>query len=148
MESSYRKLGIAILINTVLMFILTYVLLDSLEHFHVNINRIYMALIMAFPMVIVMLLVMRSMFKNKRLNLVLHLGSGAAILLLFLLMRTQTPVGNVQFLRSMIPHHSSAIVMCQEAAISDPEIVELCGQIVQTQREEIAQMQGVLERLR
>jgi uncharacterized protein (DUF305 family) len=61
-------------------------------------------------------------------------------------MRTQTPVGNVQFLRSMIPHHSSAIVMCERSSITDPKIVALCGQIVKAQKEEIAQMQKILSR--
>lgn len=66
MEGSYKKLATAISINTVIMFFLTYVMIDSFEHFVVNINRTYMALIMAAPMVIVMLLVMHSMFKDKR----------------------------------------------------------------------------------
>jgi uncharacterized protein (DUF305 family) len=61
-------------------------------------------------------------------------------------MRTQTPVGDVQFLRSMIPHHSSAIVMCEHARITDPEIETLCGEIVEAQEREIAQMQAMLDR--
>lgn len=147
MESSYRKLGIAVSINTVIMFLLTYVLISSWDHFLVNINRVYMALIMAAPMVIVMLLVMRSMFKDKRLNTILFTVFGGAIIVLLILMRTQTPVGNAAFLRSMIPHHSSAIVMCEQSTITDPEISDLCEQIVQTQKEEIAQMKAILERL-
>lgn len=148
MESSYKKLAIALAINTVIMFLLTYVLIASIDHFYANINRVYMALIMAAPMGIVMLIVMRSMYKDKRLNTILFASFAAAIVILFLLMRTQTPVGNVSFLRSMIPHHSSAIVMCEQAAITDPEIQDLCVQIVQTQKEEIAQMRTILERLR
>ena len=65
---------------------------------------------------------------------------------MFILARTQTPIGDAQFLRSMIPHHSSAILMCERAAITDPEIEKLCGQIVKSQREEIAQMQALLAR--
>jgi hypothetical protein len=148
MESSYRKLEIAITINTIIMFLLTYVMISSAEHFVVNINRIYMALIMAAPMVIVMLLVMRSMFMNKRLNAILLATFGLITILLFILIRTQTPVGDVQFLRSMIPHHSSAILMCEQSTITDPEIIELCDQIVQSQQEEISQMETILQRLR
>ena len=61
-------------------------------------------------------------------------------------MRTQAVVGDAQFLRSMIPHHSGAILMCEQSAITDPEIVRLCGEIVKTQKEEIAQMQAILAR--
>ena len=148
MESGYKKLATAITINAIIMFFLTYVLMSSIGHFHVNINRIYMALIMAAPMAIVMLIVMRSMFMNKRLNNLLFITFGALTILLFFLMRAQVPVGNVQFLRSMIPHHSSAILMCEQAAITDPEIAELCDQIIQSQEEEIAQMEAMLERYR
>ena len=45
----------------------------------------------------------------------------------------------------MIPHHSRAILVCQESDLSDPEIM-LCEAIIQTQREEIRQMEGILER--
>jgi hypothetical protein len=148
MESSYRKLAIAITINTIIMFFLTYVMIDSLTHFQVNINRTYMALIMAAPMVIVMLLVMRSMFMNKRLNAILLVTFSLLTILLFIFIRTQTPVGDEQFLRSMIPHHSGAILMCEQSTITDPEIIELCDEIVQTQKEEISQMESILQRLR
>lgn len=37
--------------------------------------------------------------------------------------------------------------MCQQAAISDREIIDLCGEIVKTQKEEIAQMKAILGRL-
>ena len=97
--------------------------------------------------VVLMLLVMGSMYKNKKLNYALIAAFAAIGLLAFALGRTQTPVGNKQFLRSMIPHHSSAIVMCQESSIDDPEIVELCGDIVETQEREIAQMKEILARL-
>jgi hypothetical protein len=148
MADSYKKLAVAVSINTVIMFFLTFVLIANGSHFRVNINRIYMALIMAAPMVIVMLLVMRSMFMNKRLNAALLVTFSVLTLVLFFLMRTQTPVGNEQFLRSMIPHHSSAILMCEQSNITDPEIATLCDEIVQTQKEEIAQMDAILERYR
>ena len=142
----YMKLAIAIAINTVVMFFLTYVMIDTTEHFYANINRMYMAILMAAPMVIVMLLVMRKMYPDPKMNAAIHAAAAGVFLLVLWLARTQTPVGDVQFLRSMIPHHSSAILMCQEASISDPDIRALCGEIIKAQREEIAQMQRMLER--
>lgn len=44
----------------------------------------------------------------------------------------------------MILHHSRAILVCEEAAITDPEIEELCGQIIQSQEEEINIMNEML----
>ena len=143
----YKKLALVITINGVIMFLLTYAMIDRFDHFYANINRVYMSVMMVAPMVVLMLLVMGSMYKNKKLNYALIAVFAAIGLLAFALGRTQTPVGNKQFLRSMIPHHSSAIVMCQESSIDDPEIVELCGDIVETQEREIAQMKEILARL-
>ncbi|HVR32543.1 MAG TPA: DUF305 domain-containing protein [Acidimicrobiia bacterium] len=144
MKDSYQKLGIAVGINTVVMFILTYALIDSFDHFYPNLNRGYMALMMSAPMVIVMLAVMGAMYPDRRLNLGLMATAGAVFVLVFSLARTQTPIGDDQFLRSMIPHHSSAIVMCEESSISDPEIEALCTEIVATQEREIAEMTRLL----
>jgi hypothetical protein len=146
MNSPYQKFALIISINAVIMFFITYVMIDSMEHFHFNINRVYMALLMVAPMVVLMLLVMRSMFQNTRLNLALFATFIGLFLVIFFFIRTQTPVGNEQFLRSMIPHHSSAILMCQESNLTDPEILSLCEEIVQTQEEEIAEMEEILRR--
>jgi uncharacterized protein (DUF305 family) len=140
----YKKLAIAISINTLLMYLIGYVMIDRFDHFYLNINRVYMALMMVAPMVIVMLLVMRSMFENKKLNYVLIAASAGLFILSFMLVRTQVPVGDTQFLRSMIPHHSSAIVMCQEADLTNPEIIKLCGEIIKAQEEEISEMKTIL----
>jgi hypothetical protein len=43
------------------------------------------------------------------------------------------------------PHHSRAILVCNEAAITDPEIVAQCEQIISSEEEEIAIMERVLE---
>lgn len=144
MTDSYRKLAIAIGINTVVMFLLTYALIDSLDHFYPNINRAYMALMMSAPMVVVMLVVMRSMYPDRRRNLYLIGGFIGLFVVIFTMSRLQTGVGDDQFLRSMIPHHSSAIVMCEEAALTSPEILDLCEDIVATQEREIAEMKRLL----
>ena len=78
-----------------------------------------------------------------------RLAQGVAALVLiasFFAIRTQAAIGDSQFLRSMIPHHSGAVLMCKEATISDPEIKALCVGIIQSQEAEIAQMKALLER--
>ena len=135
MNTPYRKLALAVSINAAIMFLLTYALIDTLDHFYPNLNRAYMAVMMVAPMVVIMLLVMSGMYANKRLNLALHAALGAIFVTTFVLARTQTPVGNEQFLRSMIPHHSSAILMCEQGHITDQEIVDLCRQIVRAQKD-------------
>jgi uncharacterized protein (DUF305 family) len=99
---------------------------------------------MVAPMVALMILAMAHMFKSKSANVTLLAVSFVAFVGSFALIRTQTTIGDRAFLRSMIPHHSGAILMCQEASLSDPEIVKLCGNIIKSQREEIDQMKAIL----
>ena len=47
----------------------------------------------------------------------------------------------------MIPHHSGAILMCQDAAIEDQRIRGLCKTIVAGQQTEIDQMRAILQDL-
>ncbi len=47
----------------------------------------------------------------------------------------------------MIPHHSGAILMCEEATLADPEIRQLCGEIIQAQKDKIAEMKRIMDRL-
>jgi uncharacterized protein (DUF305 family) len=61
----------------------------------------------------------------------------------FTLIREQTAINDEQFIMSMIPHHSSAILMCQEATIKDPELKQLCEEIIATQQAEIDQMKEI-----
>ena len=142
----YRMLALNLGLSAVIMYLVMFSMIDTLGEFYNNINTVYMVLMMVAPMGVLMLLMMGSMYANKKLNLVLHGVFVALFVLGFAGMRTQLAVGDTQFLRSMIPHHSGAILMCREAQLSDPEIVALCGQIQRSQREEIDQMKRILER--
>lgn len=146
MKDSYLKLGIALAISLMLMVVLTMSMVRTIDHFYFNLSNFYMALIMVAPMGVVMLVVMWGMFRDKRLNFVLLAGFTALFVAAFWMGRTETFVGDEAFLRSMIPHHSRAILVCQESDLSDPEVIELCEQIVEAQQEEITQMEGILER--
>jgi uncharacterized protein (DUF305 family) len=145
-HGSYKALTIELAIDFVIMYLVMYTMIASLNHLYLNINNAYMTLMMVMPMAIVMLVAMRSMFPSRRLNLAIVIGAVVVFIASFLAMRTQAAVGNEQFLRSMIPHHSGAILMCEQSAITDPEISALCRQIVKSQTAEIAQMQAILER--
>ena len=143
----YKMLALAMGIHFVIMFALTFAGVNAVDEIFINLNRFYMAMLMVGSMVIVMVAVMWTMFKNKVLNVAI-LGVAALVFVsTFAALRSETFVGNKQFLRSMIPHHSIAIHTCNNARIDDPEIIGLCDQIVQAQREEIAQMRQILERL-
>lgn len=143
--AGYGKLFLALGLSLVVMFPLTMAFVDRWSHFHLNLSNFYMAVLMVAPMGLIMLGVMRGMFPNPRLNAALVIGFIALFALGLWLGRTEAFVGNEQFLRAMIPHHSRAILVCQEAAITDPEISRLCEQIITAQQEEIGIMERMLE---
>ena len=146
MKSHYGMLGLNLGLSAIIMYLVMFTMIDGTADFYNNIGNVYMTAMMVAPMAILMLLMMGSMYSNRRLNLALQMGFGAVFILSFWAMRTQALVGDEQFLRAMIPHHSGAVLMCREASISDPEIAALCGQIITSQKEEIAQMKRLLER--
>jgi hypothetical protein len=141
--SGYGRLFLALLLSLAVMFPLSMAFVARWSHFYLNLSNFYMAVAMVAPMGLIMLFVMRGMFPSGRLNAVLGAGFIALFALGLWLGRTEAFVGDEQFLRAMIPHHSRAILVCNEASITDPEIAQLCDQIVATQREEI----GIMERM-
>lgn len=141
---SYARLAVMAVASFVAMYVLMYAMVNSLGNIYNSINQVYMAGLMAAPMVLIELFVMSGMYRNKRLNAVLMVGSVVATAVFFTLIRQQTLVSDRQFLRSMIPHHAGAILMCEEASIRDPRISELCRTIISSQREEIGQMTRLL----
>ena len=146
-ENHYLHLGIMAALSFVAMYILMYAMVNTLGDVYNSINQVYMAGLMTAPMVVIELVVMRGMYHNKTLNLTLIGASLALGVLMFVFIRQQTIVTDGQFLRSMIPHHSGAILMCREAAIEDREIRDLCRSIIEGQQREIEQMSALLRRL-
>lgn len=144
MKANYRNLFIELTIDFIIMYLVMYTMIATLDHFYLNLNNVYMTLMMVTPMGLLMLAFMRSMYPSKRANLVIVLAAAAVFGFSFWGMRTQAAVGDEEFLRSMIPHHSGAILMCREAKLSDPRIITLCDQIVRSQNAEIAQMKTLL----
>lgn len=106
-----------------------------------------MAGLMTMPMLIIELLVMGSMYGNKKLNISLVVTGFIALILFFAGIRQQAAVGDKEFLKSMIPHHAAAILMGKEASVTDPEIKELIKNIITSQQAEIDQMKAKLKEL-
>ena len=144
---AYGRLTAMIAMSFVAMYILMYAMVDTFSDVFPNVNQFYMASLMTAPMVAIELLLMRSMYENKKANIAILALSIVAIGGFFLLIRLQAAVGDKQFLKSMIPHHSGAILMCQRASITDPEVKKLCAGIVQGQRSEIDQMNALIKKL-
>jgi len=145
--SHYGLLVIMAMLSFLAMYVLMYAMVDRFSNVYPNLNQIYMAGLMTAPMVIIELALMRTMYHNGKLNVAIMAASLAALAALFMLIRQQSAIGDGQFLRSMIPHHAGAILMCERAPIQDPEIEQLCTSIISSQQREIDQMKAILSRL-
>lgn len=144
---SYLGFGLELLLDFAIMYLVMYTMIATVDHLFLNLNNAYMTMMMVAPMAAIMLVTMRSMFPSRAANIGIAAAAVAVFLVGFVGMRTQAGIGDREFLRSMIPHHSGAILMCREATLSDPEIVALCRDIVEAQNKEIAQMRAILDRL-
>lgn len=126
------------------MYILMYIMVDSYINIYPNLNQFYMAGVMSIPMLIIELFLMRSMYNNKNCNILIIALSLITFILLIIFIRKQTAISDREFLKSMIPHHAAAILMCKESKLKDPEIKELCKTIASTQQSEIDFMKAKL----
>ena len=143
----YFHLLVMVVLSFISMYALMYSMVDSFKNIYSSLNQIYMAGIMTTPMVLIELVLMKMMYQNTKLNVLIAAASVTAFIGFFLFTRFQTGINDKQFLRSMIPHHAGAVLMCEQSNISDEEIKALCCQIVQGQQKEIEQMKAILNRL-
>lgn len=143
-QGHYPRLLVMAGLSFVAMYVLMYAMVDRLDNVYNNLNQFYMAGLMAAPMVLIELLLMRGMYPNRRMNAIILVTSVALGILFWILLRQQGGITDRQFLRSMIPHHAGAVLMCEQRRAQDPRIRELCGQITSSQNSEIRLMESIL----
>jgi uncharacterized protein (DUF305 family) len=146
-KHAYALFALNMLLSFVAMYFLMFTMVDTFADFFNNLNMGYMALTMLAPMGAIMLATMPGMYPNRRLNIGIYTLCLVVFVVALAGIRTQTPIGDRQFIASMIPHHSGAILMCREAQLDDAELRTLCETIRDGQRREIEQMRAILERL-
>jgi uncharacterized protein (DUF305 family) len=140
----YSRLFIMIGLHFIAMYLLMYSMVNVFDNVFNSFNQVYMAALMTASMVLIELPLMSSMYKSRKLNAVILAVGIIALVGSFMMIRKQTLISDRQFLRSMIPHHAGAILMCEQAPIKDPEIQELCRSIISGQQAEIDLMKRKL----
>ena len=144
---SYRRFAAMIATSTVVMFGLMYLNTYAIEHVAFSQTRAWMALVMGATMAVVMLGFMWGMYKNTRANVAIVVAAVAVFAISLTLVRSQATVGDVSYMKAMIPHHSIAIMTSERANIRDPEVRRLADQIMEAQVREIAEMERHIVRL-
>lgn len=146
-KTTYLHLALMLALSFLAMFALMYAMVDRWENVYPNLNQAYMAALMVAPMAVLELVIMRAMYQDGTWNAVLIAAFTAVFLLCWFAIRAQFAVADQSFIRSMIPHHAGAVLMCERAPIRDAELQQLCAGIIRSQREEIAQMKRIGARL-
>ncbi|KGQ20642.1 hypothetical protein LF41_1180 [Lysobacter dokdonensis DS-58] len=142
----YFRLLVMMGLSFLAMYALMYAMVDRFANVYGSVNQAWMAGLMASPMLVIELLVMGGMYPDKKRNALLIVGGIAAMIVFWVLIRQQTAVTERQFLRSMIPHHAGAILMCEERKGRDgAEVQALCAEILASQRNEIRRMKALLD---
>jgi uncharacterized protein (DUF305 family) len=145
--SSYARFGAMIATSTVVMFILMYLNTYSADHVFWSETRAYMALVMGAAMAVIMLSFMIGMYAKPAFNIAIFAASVFIFALALYLVRSQDTVGDVSWMKAMIPHHSIAILTSERAHIADPRVRKLADQIIESQRREIDEMKSLIAEL-
>ena len=149
MDHDSSNITSTVLYMMVYSFVIGYVfsmalLADKESHITFNYNKVYMALLMAFSM---------GAYELGMMSVEPNIPGLVVLVVLSVLMisviREQILIDDRQFLLGMIEHHSAALTMSKRirCKTSDPFILKLTDDILESQNREIEQMQERLDRL-
>ena len=141
----YKRFAVMAVAMFVAMYFIMYAMIDGLNNLIPNINNLYMTLLMVSAMLIIELLIMKGMYQNKKINWAVITVSLAIGIFSWFGIREQINVGDKQFVKGMIPHHAAAVLMSEKAKLTNPELIELQKNILETQAKEIEFMKRKLK---
>ncbi|WP_445731413.1 DUF305 domain-containing protein [Mariniflexile sp.] len=147
-NNHYTKFIWMLVASFIAMYITMYLNNYSIDHVYFSLTRFYMACLGISAMALIMLFFMRKMYNNKKKNMAILLGSIILFASALGLVRAQSPIiGDILWMKAMIPHHSIAILTSKRADIKDPEVKRLAEDIIKAQEKEIKEMQAMIKRL-
>lgn len=141
----YLRFAAMILTGMVVMYFVMFVGSWEWSHIRFSQSRVFMAITMGGAMGLVMLAWMLNMYKNAKMNIAIVAVSLLLLIGGAFLDRSQATVGDVSFMRAMIPHHSLAITRSERAMLEDVRACELAVEISEAQRREIFEMEWLIE---
>ena len=144
---SYLRFGAMIATATLVMFGLMYLNTYALDHVWFSQTRAWMAVVMGAAMAALMLAFMFDMYRSSRANLAIAVAAACAFAAALWLVRSQETVGDVAYMKAMIPHHSIAIMTSARAHIRDPRVRKLADGIIAAQVREIGEMKQLIAEL-
>ncbi len=146
--SNYTRFFLMLGASFVAMYITMYLNTYEIDHVYFSLTRFYMTCLGIAAMAVIMLSLMLKMYKDKKKNIGIYVGSLILFVGALVLVRAQKPIiGDVLWMKAMIPHHSIAILTSERADIEDPEVKKLADDIIKAQKKEIEEMKQMIKRL-
>ena len=147
-SNNYTKFVLMLAASFIAMYITMYLNSYEIDHVYFSLTRFYMSCLGIAAMAIIMFVAMRGMYQNKKKNIGIVLGSIILFFSALGLVRAQAPIiGDILWMKAMIPHHSIAILTSERADIQDPEVKKLANEIIKAQKREIGEMKAMIKRL-
>ncbi|HEY0856924.1 MAG TPA: DUF305 domain-containing protein [Albitalea sp.] len=146
-KKPYARFAAMVAVSTVVMFGLMYLNTYEVDHVFFSQTRAWMALVMGSTMAAIMLGFMSHMLTHRGANIGILIVSGVVFAISLWLVRSQSTVDDVSYMRAMIPHHSIAILTSTRARIQDARVRKLADEITETQKKEIAEMSALIRDL-
>jgi len=136
-----------LIISFILMYAIMFLNVEDASHIYINMTRFYITLLMICAMAVLMIVMMPMMYANKTKNTIVVISSILVFVFAFIGVHKQAGIGDIQYMKGMIPHHSIAIMTSQNAHIKDPRVRKLADGIIKTQQKEIAEMKAMIDSL-
>lgn len=145
MKMGWGRFFAMIATSTIVMFPLMYQLVYSVDHATFSLTRLVSSVVMGCVMAVIMLAFMWKMYAGQAMKLAVLAGSVFVGVGVLAINRQQSLIGDVDFMKSMIPHHSIAINNARKADIRDPRVRKLADGIIRAQVKEIAEMKLLVD---
>jgi hypothetical protein len=146
-HSPYKKIALMLAVSFYIMYCVMFLNTDKISDIYLSHTRTYMSLLITAPIALLMLGIIRRMYAHKKLNLLIIIVSISAFTFALTALRSQAFIIDAQYIKAMIPHHSSVIMSSKNANIKDSELRRLSDSIIKSQDKEIKQMKKILNRL-
>lgn len=145
MTMGWGRFFAMIAVSIIVMFPLMYQLVYSVDHATFSLTRLVSSVVMGCVMAVIMLAFMWKMYEGQGAKLAVLIGAIVLGVGTLAINRQQTLIGDVDFMKSMIPHHSIAINNARKADIRDPRVRKLADGIIRAQVKEIAEMKLLVD---
>ncbi|MET3035942.1 DUF305 domain-containing protein [Chryseobacterium sp. NRRL B-14859] len=143
-HAMYGRFAVMAVVMFIAMYLIMFAMIDRLQNLIPNINNLYMTLLMVSVMILIELWMMKKMYTDSKLNLIIVVIAIVAGVFSWSGIREQIYVGDKEFVKGMIPHHVAAVLMSEKTKLTDPELIELQKSILESQSKEIELMRRKL----